>query len=266
MANMAPVGKGDVVEITAEDLEISTYGEIIWSVIESSTLRFGVKNVMRLEGSTKDYKLADVLLGLQRGLRTGVLTVISRDAIKKIYIRNGDLIFSASDHDEDRLGDLLLREGKINKEQYDRSVIEIKRTNQRQGMALVRLGYLTPAELVKAVQYQVEYIIESIFVPEDSRFEFEERPLPTEEVITLKLSAANLIYCGTKKINSIGRIQKELPALERVLNFAADPLDLFQDLRLDETGKKIISCVDGKTSIEDIISIIGLPDKGQRVV
>jgi len=256
--NIAPIGKGDVVEIAAEDPAIRTYGELVWSVIERSTLKFGVKNAMQLEGLEKDYKLADVLIGLQRGLRTGVLTVKNGDAVKKIYIRNGDMIFSASNHDEDRLGDILLREGKINKDQYDHSVIEIKRTNQRQGMTLVRLGYLSSDELVKAVQHQVEYIIESLFALQDSRFEFKERPLPTEEVITLKLSAANLIYRGTKKITSMARIQNELPAMERVLGFATDPLDLFQDVILDESGLKINSCVDGKTSIEDVISITQL--------
>jgi len=258
IANSAPVGKGDVVEITAEDPEIRTYGEIVWSVIENSTLRLGIKNVMRLEGLEKNYRLADVLIGLQRGLRTGVLTVKGGDGVKKIYIRNGDMIFSASDHDEDRLGDILLRAGKINKEQYDQSVTEMKRTNQRQGMALVRLGYLSPEELVQAVQHQVEYIIENLFVLEDGSFEFKERPLPTEEVITLKLSAANLIYRGMKKITSLGHIQKELPAMERVPGFATDPLDLFQDLKLDEAGLKVISCVDGKTSIKDIISMTHL--------
>lgn len=256
--NIAPVGKGDIVEITAEDPEIRTYGEIVWSVIDRSTLRFGLKNVMRLEGQAKDYRLADVLIGLQRGLRTGVLTVKGGDAVKKIYIKNGDMIFSASNHDDDRLGDILLREGKITKAQYDGSVIEMKRANQRQGMALVKLGHLSPEGLVKAVHHQVEYIIESLFSLEDSRFEFKERPLPTEEVITLKLSAANLIYRGTRKINNPGHIEKGLPDPESVLCFAADPLDLFQDLRLDESGLKIISCIDGKTSIKDIISMTQL--------
>lgn len=258
--NKAPIGKGDVVEIIAEDPEIKTFGEIVWSVIERSNLSLGVKNVGRMGGATKDYRLADILIGLQRSLKTGVLTIASGDILKRIYIRNGDMIFSASNHAEDRLGDMLLREGKINKYQYDQSVIEIKRTNQRQGLTLVRLGYLAPKELVSAVQNQVEQIIESTFNLENSRFEFTEKPLPGEEVITLKLSAANLIYRGMKKMSSLDRIAEELPAMERVLCFAADPLDLFQDLRLDESGFKIISGIDGKTSIKDIISMTQLDD------
>lgn len=254
----APIGKGDVVEITSEDPDVRIYGEVIWSLIDKSVLKIGVRNVGRMEGSTKNYALADVLIGLQRSNSTGVLTINIGEIVKKIYIRNGDMIFSASNQDEDRLGDILLIEGKISKDQFDRSVIEMKRTGQRQGMALVRLGYLAPAELVNAVHHQVEHIIESLFDLEGGRFEFQERPLPSEEVITLTLSAANLIYRGIKKINNISRIQKELPSMDHLLSFSTDPLDLFQDLILDDAEKKIISRIDGKTSIKDIISITQL--------
>lgn len=253
--NIAPIGKGDVVEIIAEGPEIRTYGKVAWSVIDKSVLRLGLKNIGRIKGLTDDYGLTDILIGLQRGNRTGVLTVESGDIVKSIYIKNGDMIFSRSNQDEDRLGDILLKAGKINKEQYDRSVIEIKRTNQRQGTALVKLGYLAPNKLLGAVQNQVEHIIESLFDLKDGRFEFQERPLPNEEVITLKLSAANLIYRGIKKIKSISRIQRGLLSIDYILNFSANPLDLFQNLNLDNAGKKIISRIDGKTSIKDIISI-----------
>jgi curved DNA-binding protein CbpA len=256
--NKAPIGKGDVVEIIADDPEIKTFGEVVWSMIERSTLSVGVKNVGRMDGATNDYRLADILIGLQRGLKTGVLTIASGNTVKKIYIRNGDMIFSASNHEEDRLGDILFKAGRINTDQYAQSVTEMQRTGQRQGAALVRLGYLDPKELISSVQNQVEQIIESTFALENSRFEFREMPLPTEEVITLRLSAANLIYRGIKNIGGINRIRKEMPEVSRVLDFSADPLDLFQDLRLDEPGLQIISRIDGNTSIKDIISLTQL--------
>ena len=67
---------------------------------------------------------------------------------------------------------------------------------------LVRLGYLKPQELVWAVRRQVEEIILSLFGFEgsSSEVEFKEEPLPSDEVITLKLSAANLIYRGIKRL------------------------------------------------------------------
>ena len=90
------------------------------------------------------------------------------------------MVFSSSNQDNDRLGEILLKEGKINLEQYNQSVAILKKTGKKQGAIFVELGYLKPQELVWAVRRQVEDIILSLFSFEGSnfRFEFKEGPLP----------------------------------------------------------------------------------------
>ena len=105
------------------------------------------------------------------------------------------------------------------------------------------------------VRHQVEEIILSLFTIESGKFTFKEMTLPTEEVITLKLSAANLIYYGVKRINNFRRTMSELSSLDSLICFSANPIHLFQDIKLDEAGRKIISCVDDKTSIKEIVTI-----------
>jgi len=251
--------EGDVISLDIASPDIKTNGEVVWLKRLRSGLKIGVKNAGDFKGAIKDYGLADILIGLQRTDKTGILEVRSGAILKKIYIKNGDMIFAASNRDEDRLGDILLREKKITSEQYDQSVQEMKKTGQRQGAALVRLGYLKPQELVRAVRRQVEEIIMSLFPLEDGTFEFKEGPLPSEETITLKLSAANLIYRGIKKIENFygiinNIINSALPRLDVALCFSPDPMKLFQDLNLDREGKTILSYVDGKTAIDNIIS------------
>lgn len=247
--------KGDIIHITIKEPAIKTAGGVVWAKSHKAGLKIGVENIGKLKGLIKDFTLSDTLIGLQWSRKTGILKVESRDVLKRVYIKNGDMIFSASNREEDRLGDLLLKEGKISIEQFNQSVAEMKRTKQRQGTALVRLGYLKPQELVTVVRHQVEEIILGLFTLETGRFEFQEMPLPTEEIITLKLSAANLIYHGIKRIDNLRRITSELPSLDSVLCFSSDPIDLFQDIRLDDSGKKIVSCVDGKTSIKEVLEI-----------
>ncbi|MBI5103122.1 MAG: DnaJ domain-containing protein, partial [Nitrospirae bacterium] len=256
--NILPIGKGDMVELFSYDPEMRVFGEVVWSIIVRSSLKIGVKNIMRLRGLTKHFQFADILTGLQRGQKTGVLLFESGNIVKKIYIDNGDMVFAASNQDDDRLGDILLRDGIINHEQYAHSVSEMIKTGQRQGMVLVRLGCLDPQGLVRAVQSQVEEIIKSLFLFQTGSFSWEERPLPVDEVIKLKLSAANLIYCGIKGITDPDSITGELASLEQIPSFSSDPLDLFQDLRLDDAGRKMVSRIDGRTSIQNIISITGL--------
>jgi tetratricopeptide (TPR) repeat protein len=245
---------GDILDLIVKEPGIKITGGVVWAKSDKSGLKIGIEHIGQMEGLLKDYRLADTLIGLQRSYKTGMLAIESGDIIKKIYIKNGDMIFSASNQKEDWLGDVLLKEGRITIEQYNHSVTEMKKTKQRQGAVLVKLGYLQPQELVSVVKHQVEEIILGLFSIEEGSFIFKEMPLPTEEVITLKLSAANLIYYGIKRINNFSRIMSDIPSLDSVLCFSANPIDLFQDIKLDESGKKILSCVDGKTSIKEIIS------------
>ncbi|MFZ3136803.1 MAG: DUF4388 domain-containing protein [Thermodesulfovibrionales bacterium] len=256
------IRKGDIVELSIKEPDMCVTGEVKWAKSDKSGLRIGIGNIGKLRGRLQDFRLPDTLIGLQRSQKTGILKVENEDIIKKVYIKNGDMIFSSSNQEEDRLGDLLLKEGKITIEQYNHSVSEMKNTKQRQGAVLVRLGYLKPMELVAAVKHQVEEIILGLFALEKGSFEFQEASLPTEEVITLKLSAANIIYYGTKRINNFEFIENELPSIDSIPCFSPDPLDLFQDITLDDSGRKIISCIDGKTSVKEVMSITQLDDFG----
>ncbi|GBE06136.1 MAG TPA: DUF4388 domain-containing protein [Nitrospirae bacterium] len=251
---MPRVGKGDVIDIAIKSPDISISGQVAWISSHNSGLRIGIENIGQIGGYIKDFRFSDTLIGLQRSQKTGLLRVELDKIIKTIHIRKGDMVFSASNQDEDRLGNMLVRKGKITPQQYAYSVARMKKKNQRLGKVLVSLGYLMPQELWKVVIQQVEEIILSLFTLKDGWFVFKEMPLPTAEVITLKLSTGNLIYYGIKKINNIEHIINELPSLDNILYFSSDPLHLFQDIKLDASGKKIISCTDNKSSIQEVVS------------
>jgi curved DNA-binding protein CbpA len=120
---------------------------------------------------------------------------------------------------------------------------------------MVKLGYLAPQELIEVVRRHVEELILSLFALESGIFVFEERELPSEEVITLRLSAANLIYNGIKRIDNPNLVMSKLPPQGSLIQFSPNPQALFQDIRLDEAARKVLSCVDGNTSIQDIIRL-----------
>lgn len=247
---------GMVVGLDINGPYAGTEGQIVWLKRVNSGAKIGIKKIGPLKGSLKNYRLADVFLGIQRSHRTGVLEVRNGPILKRVYIKEGDIIFSSSNQDEERFGDILLKEGRINQEQYNQSVEGLKKTGKRQGTVLVELGYLKPQELVWAVKHQVEEIIISLFSLEDGYFEFAEGPLPTDEVITLKLSAADFIYKGVKRIAELQKIKNllQLPG-DAILRFSTDPLNLFQSIASDEKDKELLLYMDGKTSLKDILAL-----------
>jgi len=206
-----------------------------------------------LTGNIKDISLVKILVYLNRNGKTGTLTVSTSSISKNIYLNMGDVIFASSTYADDRLGEMLLKAGKITVEQYDKSVAVLKATGKRQGAILVELGYLTPKELFWGLKYQVNEIIHSLFLLENAGYEFREGDLPAQEVIALKMSMGNLIYAGINRITNWTRIRDNMPDTNSVLKLTEDPLSLFQDIELSPQDRKILSLVDGKKTIKEII-------------
>jgi curved DNA-binding protein CbpA len=252
--NRPPVTSGSVIDLKLEDLNLNIDGTIVWSEKANSHLRVGIER-RSISGFLKHYPLADIFLDLHRSEKDGIIEIKNGFISKKIYMKNGDMVFATSNKEEDRLGEVLLKTGRITADQYYQSVDIIKKTGKRLGAALVELGYIKPEDLIQAVRHQVEEIVLSLFQWEDGNFIFKEGPLLSDEVITLKLSAANLIYRGIKRINNLIHIKNALPPMDTILYYSTDPMNLFQDINLDNKDKDILSLIDGKRNIHEILAI-----------
>lgn len=242
-----------------DDLEIhlrpffDIRGIVAWIKCSGSNCKIGLRTAGPLRGSLRDFWLSDILIGLHRADKTGVLEIKSGEVIKKIYINDGEIVFATSNLDEDRLGDMLLGEGKITQKEFDESSLLIKKTGKRQGRILVEMGCMTPHELFLSVRRQVEMIIISVFDFKEGYFEFKEGPLPSEEVITLHMPVSELIYRGIKNIDDEAYIIEHLPTEDSILRLSSHPLDLFQGIKFDKSDREILLMIDGRSSISDII-------------
>lgn len=254
-----PVSKETVIDVDTTVPYVRSKGKIVWSKKEGSGLMVGLKKVsLPKTGFLRDYALADILIGLQRSNATGVLRISDKSGSKKIFLKDGDIIFSSSDAKKDRLGEYLFRTRTITAEQYKSFVDALGKSNKKEGAVLVDLKCVRPQEIPLRVRQMAEDVILDLFALEDGNYEFAEGPLPAGEAIPLKLSAANLIFNGIKKIPDP---KKALDIMsinaETVLAFSSDPLDLFQNIALDPLDKKLLSFVNGKNSVRDIISLSG---------
>jgi len=206
-----------------------------------------------VEREVNKFNFPQILLDLHRENKTGILTVDTDEVIKKVYLDKGKAVFASSTDEDDRLGETLIKLGKITIEQYEKSVELLKQTGKRQGTILVELGYLTPKDLVLGVKAQVREIIYGLFQVEYAAYEFSEGPLPTREVITLQMSMGNLIYEGMKRINNVVRIKRDMPDMDAALKMNDDPASLFQDIVLSPRDKAMIEMIDGTKTIREII-------------
>ncbi|MCK4910312.1 MAG: DnaJ domain-containing protein, partial [Thermodesulfovibrionales bacterium] len=236
---------------------VKSGGKVVRVSKRNDGVCLGISRLGLLHGSLEDFELSNVLLGLQRSAKTGVIFIKSGNIQKSVYFKSGDMIFASSSLVEDRLGDVLMRQGRITLDQYKESSEVMKRDGKRHGTVLVEMGFISPKELFSAVKLSVEHIIMSLFSISSGDFLFKEGELPSEEVIMLKLSAANLIYRGIKAVREIGIIKDMCPSAGEVLHFSSDPLDLFQDLMFEDEDRKILTAIDGKRTLKEIVDQSG---------
>ena len=72
---------------------------------------------MAIKGSLKEASLPDVIQLLYLGRRTGCLAVADRQNLGHIYFEEGKLTYASIVNRRDRLGDMLVRNGRITAEQ-----------------------------------------------------------------------------------------------------------------------------------------------------
>ena len=134
------------------------------------------RSKMALEGTIKDFGLPDIfqLIGLQR--KTGLLTLTNEKDAETVTVtfENGMVVMadSSANRLEDRLGNVLVKQGKVTRERLDEALGVQKQTLQRLGHILSSGSTITTKDLRDALQVQVSQIVFRVFRWRDGRYHF----------------------------------------------------------------------------------------------
>jgi uncharacterized protein DUF4388 len=210
-------------------------------------------------GMLDEHPVPAVLRPLLREKKTGPLRVSRGKIGKTLYLSDGRLIFATSTDPDDRLGEMLLRKGLISYRSLEESVRAIKE-GKRQGTLLVESGAIRSKDLVDGVTEQVQEIIYSVFQWEEGSFEFQEGDLPSREVIVLRMSTADLLMEGVRRIQRWTRIRRGVGGLGQQYRLAADTASTLGDMSLQKDEMDLIAAVDGAMSLEEICAAARQPD------
>jgi CheY-like chemotaxis protein len=123
-----------------------------------------------------------------------------RDEVETVvYFDRGRPVFTSSNEPRDRMGELLLREGKITASQLERCQAVVAESGRRMGEILVDFGYLKRRELLPAVRRHVEDLVYSLFGWERGTYAITLDAEPSAERIRLSRHPAALILEGIRR-------------------------------------------------------------------
>jgi Domain of unknown function (DUF4388) len=202
------------------------------------------------KGDLSEIGLPDILEFLRSSHKTGILNFRQDRIRKSLHIKDGNVIFASSNLPEERLGELLLGWGIIEKDQFHQSVALLS-PKKRQGRILVEMGAITPKQLWEGVQNQIRHIVYSLFNWHQGIFYFVEGDLPSHENITADVGVTELVIEGIRRIKNVNGLQQKFPS-RKLLLIQIDPPSQQEQVTLESFEKHVLELIDGKRTLQEI--------------
>lgn len=136
---------------------------------------------------------------------------------KIVYFDAGRPVFASSNEVGDRMGELLVREGKITAAQYERCQVHVEQSGRRMGEILVDFGYLKRRELLPAVRRHVEDILYSLFGWDRGHYHITLEDVASAERIRLSRHPASLVLEGIRRKHDRSTLQRLLGSASTVI-------------------------------------------------
>lgn len=191
----------------------------------------------------------DLLQWLNFAQKTGTLVLTGSGIEKKIFLRDGRVISSASSDPREYLGQFLMSHGFITEEQLTTAMKEQAKSRRLLGRILVDLGIVPEAELGRLMREKAAESIYDIFLWKEAEFHFIDDELPEMEMVPLQVDVTGIIMEGSRRIDEWQRITKLIPGRDSI-PVLESPIDVDS---LPEVPRRILAAVNGQRSIEDLI-------------
>ena len=207
-----------------------------------------------MKGSLSDVNVSDLVVQMFTARKSGILRLSQHEVKKSVYFKDGSIVFAHSNLKNERLGEILLRLGKITEDEF-KSVAGKIQAGTRLGQALYEQGFVSQSEVNAGVSYQIQMIVYSVFNWEQGDYEFQEKDRPVFEDIMVENSTPQLIIDGIRNINSLRVLERGVRGRENYVVFLNNGTKRLQRTNLDFSEETILACINGKATVSQLRAI-----------
>ena len=206
---------------------------------------------LSIQGTLAETTVPDLFRSLVRSSETAIVTLDSSPRIDVIYVRDGKIVFASSTDPDMGLGEILLRNGEINRQQYtaamDRDV-----SPRRMGPLLIELGYIKTEELTRSVERQASAIVLNAMRYRFGSYTIDFTSVFPDEILTLPLATERLILDGVEAIEFWSLITRGIGRFDRVLRRAKSADARSYALELTEEESHVLNLFSEAATVDDI--------------
>ena len=215
---------------------------------------------MPIQGNIEEAGLPDVLQLLSLGRKSGCLTLVDGETQGHVYLDVGRISYATVANRLDRLGDMLVKSGRITQQQLQTAVDEQGRTSKRQlGRILVDSGKIDRGELERFIRMQVENAVYYLFTWKQGTFSFASDRLPPHQPLLVSLDAESLLLEGARRVDEWSLIEKKIPSFDLVFRNTREKLGSSADSLTDEQ-KRILPLLDGTRDVTGLIDLTAMSE------
>jgi tetratricopeptide (TPR) repeat protein len=215
---------------------------------------------MAIEGPLAELSIQDVLQLLELAHKTGVLTVrsdrMNDEAI--VHFARGAIVFAVRRRSTRRLGQLLIRAGRLTQRELDRA-LEIQRTDPKRRLAeiLLEMGSVEEEELERQLRFQMEETIYEVMPWDEGYFKFEERAELGDQRLLARVRVESLLMEGARRIDEWTRLESKVPSPEAVPELASGNERELTPLELRADEWEVLAEIDGERDVRQIAADLG---------
>jgi tetratricopeptide (TPR) repeat protein len=215
---------------------------------------------MAVEGPLRELAIQDVLQLLELARKTGVLTVRSEplDDESIVHFSRGEIVFAVRRRSTRRIGQLLIRAGRLTQRELDRA-LELQRADPSRRLAeiLLEMGSIGEKELGRQLRFQMEETVYELMGWEDGWFRFEERTDIAQQRLLARVRVESLLMEGARRIDEWTRLESKVPGPESVpyLTMPAEREGPTLDLRTEEW--EVLAEIDNERDVRQLAADLG---------
>ncbi len=161
-------------------------------------------------GSLAERRPPRLLLELWEKKTTGTLTVQRGRVKKEIALVHGTPVACTSNLRTETLGHFLVLRGVIDESRHQTALKRAQAAQERLGQALVELGWLTEAELMKQLGAQMRAKITNVLRWRDGDWMLAMGPPPATTPLQTPVESPRVVFSGLKKTAHVDDIAQEL--------------------------------------------------------
>jgi hypothetical protein len=168
---------------------------------------------MALQGTLKDFGIADILQLIGHQTKTGRLTLKSGNDEVEVFFIEGNVVFASEKarKSANLLGSLLLRAELLSKEQLDDALGAQQRTLKRLGDILIESQVLTQSQLAQMMRLQTTETLYKLFSWKSGSYEFSQEEVDPSRSTFDPIRAESILLEGFRRMDEWPSVRKKVP-------------------------------------------------------